>query len=145
MNTTRDVLPGSDIRRPSGCEVESASFYEPIGTEITRPQQQPGLREKAEELKTRGIAKVHDVQRVVRNRGMELKRSLISAKEQGRTQLQRNMTTMQSSMRNSPMKWAGIAAGSGVALGLIGRMAHWRRHHHQKMRAPDLVIIDATC
>ena len=145
MNTTRDVLPGSDIRTSSGCEVESASFFEPIGSEVVVSQpRQPGMRGKAEELKERGLAKAREAQQILKHRGTELKHSLIEAKETSRNQLQRKTVEMKSSMRSSPMKWAGIAAGSGLALGLLGRVAHWRRHH-RRMRSPDLVIIDATC
>lgn len=53
------------------------------------------------------------------------------------------VTKVQSSMKTSPMLWAGIAAGSGFALGLVGRFIHWRNYHRRT--TPDLVIIDATC
>ncbi|MGZ8730188.1 MAG: hypothetical protein ACXW5U_15310 [Thermoanaerobaculia bacterium] len=51
------------------------------------------------------------------------------------------MTKVQDSMRTSPMKWAAIAAGTGFALGLIGRIADARRKHYRA--SPDLVIIEA--
>ena len=65
-------------------------------------------------LKSRGLSKVHD-----------------------------GVTKMQTSMRTSPMKWAGIAAGSGLALGLLGRFLHWRNSHRRM--TPDLVIIESAC
>ena len=46
-------------------------------------------------------------------------------------------------MKTNPMLWAGIAAGSGFALGLAGRIADSRRKNRRMY--PDLVIIDATC
>ncbi len=53
------------------------------------------------------------------------------------------VTKVQTSMKTSPMLWAGIAAGSGFALGLVGRFVHWRNYHRRT--TPDLVIIDASC
>ena len=51
-------------------------------------------------------------------------------------------TQVQSSMSNNPMKWAGIAAGSGFALGMIGRLMSHRRKHGPVL---DIVVIDAMC
>lgn len=53
----------------------------------------------------------------------------------------RGMSQVQQSMRTQPLMWAGIAAGTGVALGLVGRFLHWRN----RRAVPDLVIIDAAC
>ena len=88
----------------SGNEVESAAFHVPV----------TGFRGKLDDLKSRSLTKVHDVQ-----------------------------SSAQTSMKTSPMLWAGIAAGSGFAIGLVGRFMHWRNYHRRM--TPDLVIIDATC
>ena len=48
--------------------------------------------------------------------------------------------SLQRSMRTSPMKWAGIAAGAGLAIGLIGRIARAR-----KAQRPMLVVIEQAC
>jgi hypothetical protein len=53
------------------------------------------------------------------------------------------MDKVQDSMRTSPMKWAGIAAGTGFALGLIGRVAQVRNKRKHAM--PTLVIVESTC
>jgi hypothetical protein len=52
----------------------------------------------------------------------------------------KKMSDVQQSMRTSPMKWAGIAAGAGLAMGLIGRIAQARKKHR-----PMLVVIEQAC
>jgi hypothetical protein len=45
-------------------------------------------------------------------------------------------------LRSNPAKWAGIAAGAGLGVGLIGRFLH---HRAQNRRVPAIVIIEAAC
>ncbi|MEA2344316.1 MAG: hypothetical protein QOF63_2485 [Thermoanaerobaculia bacterium] len=45
-------------------------------------------------------------------------------------------------MRGNPSKWAGIAAGAGLALGLAGRFLQ-RRASARHM--PAVIIIEAAC
>lgn len=119
----------------SGSEVESAAFHPPVGIEqpVGLGAGQSGFRGRLDGLKSRGLGKVHEVQRLLGERTEIVKSSLDA--QAGR---------VQSSMKTSPMLWAGVAAGSGFALGLIGRFIHWRNHHRRVM-TPDLVIIDASC
>lgn len=84
-----------------------------------------GWRDRIDSLKSRGLAKVqskvHDVE----------------------TGAMSQATKVQQSMRTSPMKWAGIAAGTGFALGLIGRIAQARSKRRHAM--PALVIVESRC
>jgi hypothetical protein len=82
------------------------------------------LSNKLGELKSCSVAKVHDVQRVVVDRGTNAKMS------------------MQESMRTKPMLWAGVAAGAGLGIGLIGRF-FLRNKRHGSM--PTLVVIESSC
>lgn len=84
-----------------------------------------GFRGKMDELKTISVEKVQ------------------SAKVCVRDGVNNKVAKAQTSMRTSPMKWVGIAAGSGFAIGLAGRIADYRRN--KRRMTPDLVIIDATC
>jgi ElaB/YqjD/DUF883 family membrane-anchored ribosome-binding protein len=55
-----------------------------------------------------------------------------------------NAMTMKAndSMRGNPPKWAGIAAGAGLAIGLAGRFLQ-RRANARHM--PTVIIIEAAC
>lgn len=56
-------------------------------------------------------------------------------------QVHARTSRVQHSMRTQPMLWAGVAGGTGMVLGLIGRFMSWKA----KRPVPDLVIIDASC
>ena len=114
----------------SGCEVESATFRAPVGLGSTGGRS--GFRGKLDGLKSRGLSKVHDV-----------KSSLANANVSLRNNVSGQVDRVQSSMKTNPMLWAGVAAGSGFALGLIGRFIHWRNDHRR--HGPELVIIEAGC
>ena len=110
----------------SGCEVESATFHAPItGGLPTDVSSRSGLRGKLDDLKSRGMTKVHDVKSTMKSN------------------MNGQVNKVQTSMKTSPMMWAGIAAGSGFAIGLLGRFMHWRNYHRRM--PPDLVIIESNC
>ena len=129
MNTNRNVSFGSGIG-PSGYEVESAMFTPEVG------RGRSSVMRRLDHLKSRSLSKVHDVQRVVSDRTSIIKSS-------ARTGVTSGMTKVQSSMRNSPAKWAGIAAGSGFVLGMLGRLISSRNEHRRHM--PQLVVIETSC
>lgn len=152
MNTNRDGLSGADLRMPSGSEVESATFHAPVGQGSPLASSVPASRGSAvrgrlDDLRSRGVSKLHDVQRLVSTRSSVIRsnveRSLATTRTSVRSNVNTQMTKMQSSMAFNPAKWAGIAAGSGFVLGMIGRAVHWRNKHHR--HRPEIVIIDAMC
>lgn len=151
MNTNRDVLSGSNLSMPSGSEVEAATFHTPVTSGMSSPvtpmHSSSGMKEKLDTLKSQGLSRLHHIQHVVSDRSSEmrssLQRSVTNASTLARIRVNDSMTKMQSSMAASPMKWAGIAAGSGFALGLMGRFIHWR--NKKSMSMPQLVVIEAAC
>ena len=128
MNTNRNVSFGSGIG-PSGYEVESAIFT----PEVDRPAgvSRSGVMRKLDDLKARTSMIKSNVQR-----------SVIHAKSSARSGVSNTMTRVQSSMRNNPAMWAGIAAGSGFVLGMLGRLMQSRNEHRHM---PQLIVIETSC
>jgi ElaB/YqjD/DUF883 family membrane-anchored ribosome-binding protein len=174
MNNNRDVLSGSDLEMPSGFEVEAATFHAPVVTEvvIVTPERsgsdfKSNMKEKLDSLRMQSRMKLHDAQHLIDEKSAVMKSSLQHSMTTAKSQMQEKMlvarsTTnrsltqaktsvhtglndMQSDMKVNPMKWAGIAAGSGFAIGLIGRFVHWRNKRHQMRGVPQLVIIESAC
>jgi hypothetical protein len=155
MNTNRNVSFGTGVGT-SGSEVESAMFRPEVGSSSTsriehvEPITTSGrfdVMRRLDDLKLRSVSKVHDVQRVVSDRTSvirsNLKHSMTTAKTSTRTGVNSGVAKIQSSMRTSPAKWAGIAAGSGFALGMLGRLIQARNEHRRHL--PQLVIIETSC
>lgn len=174
MNNNRDVLSGSDLEMPSGFEVEAATFHAPVVAEVVvvtpeRSGSEPkaSMMEKLDSLRMQSRMKLHDAQHLMSEKSAVMKstlqRSMMTAKSQmqqkmmearsttnrsmiqAKTSVHTGFNDMQSDMKVNPMKWAGIAAGSGFAIGLIGRYMHWRNNHRQVRGMPQLVIIESAC
>lgn len=143
MNTnSHDVIPGSNLGMSSGSEVESAAFRSPVEELTVTMPRRSGIRAKVDDVKS----KVHDVQNTLAMRGSmmksDIRRSVTTAKSTAARRASESMSKVQTSMATSPMKWAGIAAGSGFAIGLLGRLLQTRRHVHPM---PQLVVIETSC
>lgn len=158
MDTNRNGIYGSDLHVPSGAEVEAATLHVPVGetgathrlwrARAHEPMpERSGMLAKLDTLKSQSLSKVQNVKssvtRSVSSMKSNVNRSLSSAKTSLRSETSTRMSDLQTSMRNSPMKWAGIAAGTGFGLGLIGRFVHWRNKHQHAM--PTLVVIERSC
>lgn len=146
-----------NLTAPSGLEVESASFHMPTGsTSSSGVSASSGrdLKSKLSGLTSNLSRKVGDLKPMVSQRMTSMRDGLNTHVSTLRSTMNQRMMTMrdgvkmkaslmQSDMRMNPMKWAGIAAGTGFGLGLLTRLMDHRSHKHVRRGVPQLVIIDA--
>lgn len=145
MNTTRDdVMYGNSMGTPSGSEVESARFHAPVGNSVAVTVKPLGSRSKIDDLKARGMTKMNELKHTLSERTEVMKNSVSRASMSAQSNARHQMMKMQSSMRTSPGKWAGIAAATGFGVGMIGRIAQWRSNKH-RTGGHEVVIIEAMC
>jgi hypothetical protein len=166
---------------PSGSEVHSAAFVVAVPVEyssVTSCSAKPSLRDRVEDLKSKGMQKVNTLktegmQRVntLKSDGVRrmntLKSTSSTAVTEYRTKLNDNVLLMrakakirmaalqrdaklrsaqiQQGMKTDTAKWAGVASGTGLALGLLGRVMRHRAKHRREMMTPQVVIIQASC
>ncbi len=50
------------------------------------------------------------------------------------------LNTLQSQVKANPKRWAGIAVGAGLGLGIIGRIMR-----HRARSLPHLIVIERVC
>lgn len=67
---------------------------------------------------------------------------LFHVKSSMRGGVRHQLDRMQTNMRSNTTMWAGIAAGAGFGLGLLGRIMRRRAAHGA---IPQIVIIEGTC
>jgi ElaB/YqjD/DUF883 family membrane-anchored ribosome-binding protein len=92
---------------------------------IDASTERSGFRGRLDGLRDRGVDKVRTVKAAVVDKSVTVRDGV------------------QSSMRTHPMRWAGIAAGSGFVIGLAGRLMQSRSERRRV--TPGLVILKATC
>lgn len=141
---------------PSGSEVASAAWHPRVAG--CCPEHDGAgsgnWRTKLGELRSRSVSTMNQVKERSAVRATEIRRrateraamwkrsaagTMAATGSAVRSRAQTGIAQMNSSMRNDPMKWAGIAAGSGVVLGLVGRLLDRQRH---RRHLPQLVVIE---
>ena len=136
-------LNTSDVRVPSGFDVESATTHRSENLMLDDHTHDGGMKDKLYHLRSRGMEQWGTLQSEMNSRIATWKPIAQQRMTSMRDGLRSRMTDLQGEMKSNPGKWAGIAAGAGLGLGLIGRML---RHRSARMRyedLPDIIVVGA--
>jgi hypothetical protein len=110
-----------------------------------------GVSTRVADVKNRTTESASRLRNVATNRMESSKNSVLSSLaalradadarvEEIRRDGEERIVDMKSDMRTNPGKWAGIGAGAGFAVGLVGRFLRHRARVHRGMQ-PRLVIV----
>ena len=143
-NRTSDVLGSIDnvVAMPSGLEVESARLHLPTesGGQHSSGLTRPAWREKLDTIRSRSMSGLRDVKSRSISKLDDVK-SLSSRKISSmRGSVTGSMSRTEHHLRTHPTMWAGAAMGAGFTLGLLGRLALWRKQHEM----PDVIVISGA-
>ncbi len=88
-----------------------------------------GLKDTLHHLRLRGMERLNS-----------LKREMSGRVSSWNTTMKSQLNHVQTAVKANPKKWAGIAAGAGLGLGIIGRMIRNRARS-----LPQIIVIDRAC
>lgn len=100
-----------------------------------------GIKDKWFHMRSRGTESIHSMTRGVSERVSSIKPMAQERVSRVRNGMKLQVDKLQMQVRSNPTKWAGIAAGAGFGLGLIGRIMRHRASHGS---IPRLVIIESS-
>ena len=142
-NRTSDVLGSIDVvALPSGLEVESARLHMPTdsGGQHMSGLTQPAWRETLDTVRSRSMSKLHHA----KSRSMAKLNDVKSLSKRKMSTMRGSVTgsvnKTQHHLRTHPTIWAGAAMGAGFTLGILGRLALWRKQRE----LPDVIVISGV-
>jgi gas vesicle protein len=152
MNRNSDVLNSTtDLRVPSGWEVESTtlsstpkegfsgrlnSFKSTCMSSVDSTKR--NISEKINDIKPVVTQRIDSLRSDLSREVSTMRNHIDTRVNTMRDSVKSKATTLQHEMSSNPAKWAGIAAGVGMGLGVLGRYMRHRAHRPQ----PQFIIIE---
>ena len=165
--SSNDFNSFSNVRVPSGFEVESAALLPPVTGETRTEVAHGDWMEKINGWKSRGLDYCRNMSRTVSDRAhsmtrnlsdrtsmmkrsmstktADMKRMVVERSSQVKPMIQDKMDKADREFHSNPTKWAGVAAGASFVLGMIGRELRHRASRHRESRMlPELIVIETA-
>ena len=143
-NRTSDVLGSIDnvVAMPSGLEVESVRLHLPTetGGQHMSGLTRPAWREKLDMIRSTTMSKLHHMKSRSMSTMHDVKSGSMSKVSSMRGSVTGSMNKTEHHLRTHPAMWAGAAMGAGFTLGLLGRLALWRKQRGM----PDVIVISGA-
>ncbi|HEX9161546.1 MAG TPA: hypothetical protein VF980_07540 [Thermoanaerobaculia bacterium] len=131
------------MRVPAGFEVETARLRIPIETHLLSDHSHDGsVNDKLYHMKSRGKERIESWKRTVNSKLESVKPIAQQRVSSLRDEVKGQMSSLHMKMRSNPQMWAGIAAGAGLGLGIMGRIM--RHRVKQRMPLPHIIVIEAA-
>ncbi len=100
------------------------------------------LSEGSSSARSNAIDKLHSLQHTWSDRASTMRSSITTRINDMKPVVRERAMRLKDDMRGNAGKWAGIAAGAGLVLGIGGRIMRHRMHDRS---LPGIVIIESTC
>ena len=99
------------------------------------------IKDKWFHMRSRGLESIHSMTSGMSERVSSIRPIAEQRVASVRNNMKLQVDRLQMQLRSNPTKWAGIAAGAGFGLGLIGRIMRHRASHPS---IPRLIIIESA-
>ncbi|HSP34618.1 MAG TPA: hypothetical protein VLU46_09915 [Thermoanaerobaculia bacterium] len=134
-------LNTSDVRVPSGFDVESATTHRSENLILDDHSHDAGMKDKLYHLRSRGMETWGSMRSGMSDRVSTWTPMVRDRVTTMRSSVMERISRMQGEMKSNPGKWAGIAAGAGFGIGLVGRLL--RRRSRMTDDRTSIVIVGA--
>lgn len=131
-----------DVHVPSGFEVESATTHRSENLMLDDHSHDGGMKDKLYHLRSRGMETWGSVRSDMSDRVSTWTPMVRDRVTTMRSSVMDRISSLRGAMKSNPGKWAGIAAGAGFGIGLVGRLM---RHRSRMTDDMTSIVIVGAC